>query len=101
MTKLRVTILVSTIAPVVKGASSHIWHNRSDRLSTAFFSTREKKTAMCEWRPDICEPPYFKNQAVGCLVCPHSLKVRLLPQKEAGGHIELKSHWYAERKNQI
>lgn len=30
-----------------------------------------------------------QNQAVGCLVYPLSLKVNLLPQKEAGGHIKL------------
>lgn len=30
---------------------------------------------------------------MGCLVCRHSLKVRLLPQTKAGRHIKLKSHW--------
>lgn len=32
---------------------------------------------------------------MGCLVCPPAHYVRLLRQKEAGGHIKLKSHWNA------
>lgn len=78
-------------SPWCEGTSSRIWHNRSDKLFAAFpldekkeKKNQQKRTTLCKWRQGGLIPTL--KQAVGCLVCPHPLKVRLLPQKEAGGH---------------
>lgn len=67
--------------------SGHIWHNRLDGL-LLFFSVGTKKKQQKKLKKGGLDTG---NQDVGFLVTPLSSKVRLLPQKEAGGHIKLKS----------